>query len=34
MTDEDGERRTTDQVDLKHDEEVIQDMEEVRDRRK
>ena len=34
MTDDEGERRTSDRVDLKHYEEVIHHVEEVRDRRK
>ena len=34
MTDEEGERQTSDRVDLKHAEEVIHDGEEVTDRRK
>ena len=34
MTKEEGERRTSDRVDLKHDKEVIQQVEEVRERRK
>ena len=34
MTNEEGERRTSNRVDLKHDKEVIQQVEEVKDRRK
>ena len=34
MTDDEGEQRTSDRVDLKHDKKVIQQLEEVRDRRK
>ena len=34
MTDEEGKRRTSDQVDLKHNKEVMQQVEEVKDRRK
>ena len=34
MTEEEGERRTSDRVDLKHDKEVFQHMKEARDRQK